>query len=181
MSLVRPPWDLSWQPPTQRCGTTKVSNSLRPPLLYPSDSQKPAGLCNKCCMYENLGRELYWLHMTNEVYRAGRQWCECARNCAYLKRNRHLKLLPANGPLEFIARHILGLLPKATTRSQFIILTTDTYTNLTWVILSSKTTALHVASIFIDPWIVSYEIPSFLLMYRVFEEDLTQRFGPYKN
>lgn len=72
-------------------------------------------------MYDNMIQGHYWPFMANKVYTIVSECHECVINRAELKWKRHLKLLSASGSLEFVALGIVGLLPKTTTRNQFII------------------------------------------------------------
>lgn len=55
---------------------------------------------------------------------------------------------------------ILGLLPKMLNGNQFVLVMTDHYSR---AVPTCKTTALHIASIFMDLWILPYEIPAPML------------------
>lgn len=76
-------------------------------------------------MYDSKRRELYWPYMANEVYKKVGTCHECAIKRDGLKRKHHLKLLPASGPLEFVAMNILGPLAKETSGKQFIFVITN--------------------------------------------------------
>lgn len=79
-----------------------------------------------------------------------------ARNPDSRKRKRHFQLLLVNGPSDSTAMNILGLLPRMTTRNQFIIVIPDGFIKLTPALPSSRTTVWHVASILLGHWIVYY-------------------------
>lgn len=84
---------------------------------------------------------------------------DCARNCVRAMKTHHLKFFHSSGPLEFT----LSPLPKTRTCNQFIIVMTDCFSKFIRVVPSTSTTAPHVASIFIDHWLVLCRIPAYLL------------------
>lgn len=59
--------------------------------------------------------------------------------------------------------HILGLLLKTATGNQFVFIMTDLNSKLTRAVPTSKTSALHVPSIFCNHLIAAYKIPAYLL------------------
>lgn len=100
--------------------------------------------------------------MANHVYKTV---CSCetwapSRDC--LGRKRHLKLFLATGPLAFMATRTLGPLPRPKNRNVFVIVTTDRYPKLTQTVPTLKTTATHIAKLFLNHLITSNEIPYFL-------------------
>lgn len=88
---------------------------------------------------------------------------KCARKRANYTRTGHLKLFRVRGQLEFIAMIIFGLFPKTENGNQFVLIMPDRYSKLTRSKPTSKTSAMHIASIFFDIWIVPFEIPAHLL------------------
>ena len=115
-------------------------------------------------MYDTMRCEFYWPHMANDVYETVQRCESCAatRGTQYTKQ-KHLRLFPANGPLEFVAMDILGPLPKTKQGNQFVVVLTDRYSKLTRAIPTGKTTATTVATIFVDHWVIPYGIPNYVL------------------
>lgn len=48
-------------------------------------------------------------------------------------------------------------------RNQFVALITNWYSKLTWKTVTAQTTATQIATLFLDFWVMSWEIPSYLL------------------
>lgn len=80
------------------------------------------------------------------------------------KHQRHMRLFPATGPLEFIALDILGPIPKTKDGNQYEILITDRYKKLPRAIPVTKTAVPHVAAVVLDHLIIPYGIQAYLLM-----------------
>lgn len=85
----------------------------------------------------------------------------CAKHWPSLHHQRHLKLFPQNGPLDFIAVDILGPLPRAGSGHQYGVAATDSYLNVTQKIPISKTSIPYVVTILFGSWIVPCGIASF--------------------
>lgn len=83
-------------------------------------------------------------------------------NCSQHKRPPQL-LLPSK-TLDFVALDILGPLPKAKSRIQYVVVVTYRYSKLTRVISSSKTASTHIANTFLDLRIIPYRIPLFIFI-----------------
>lgn len=115
-------------------------------------------------MYDSIRREFYWPHMANDVYQVVKESNSCARmRGTRHAHQKHLRLFPANGPLEFVAMDLLGPLPKTTKGNQNVLVITARYSKLTRAVPLTKTTANHVATAFLENWVISYEIPNYLL------------------
>lgn len=115
-------------------------------------------------MYHNLKKYFYWPLVANDVM-------ETARICAaYAKlqgtralTQEKLKLIPAAGPLEFIAMDILWPFPNSIHGSWYLLVITDQSTKLTWAVPLESTTAMDVAIPFLVHLIYPYRIPLYLL------------------
>lgn len=53
---------------------------------------------------------------------------------------------------------------KTISGKQFVLVTTDRYKKLTIAIPTSKTIALHIASLFLHKWVIPFEIPEYILL-----------------
>lgn len=76
-----------------------------------------------------------------------------------------LQSFSASGPLEFVQILILGLLPKVVHVYQFVLVIAECNPNLTIASLMSKTIELHIASLFVENWIVVHGVPSVVLTH----------------
>lgn len=101
--------------------------------------------------------------MAQDVQQIVAQNNSCVRNGSRHRNKRHLQHFPASRPLEFIAMDILEPLPETMQGNQYVVIITDRYSKLTRAIKTSKTAAAHMANIFLDHWIVSFDISSYLL------------------
>lgn len=59
---------------------TVVPKSLRPRFLYLEYYPKLVGCPGECCMYDTMRSNLYWTHMTSDVYTKVSDCRECAVN-----------------------------------------------------------------------------------------------------
>lgn len=71
-----------------------------------------------------------------------------------MKRDVPYNYILANGTLELVARDILGIFPKTLSSNQTVVVTMDHYSKLKRAVLTWKTTVSHIASRFIDKWII---------------------------
>lgn len=92
------------------------------------------------------------------------------RNCASRARNnakhchkRKKQLYLTNEPLEFVAKDPVRTFPKTVQGSLYILVITDRYSRLTWAISTLKTTATHVANLFMHQWLILYNISTYFL------------------
>lgn len=106
-------------------------------------------------MYYTIRLKYYWPQMAKEIYGVVNNSLECC----WTRRN--LKLFPARGPSELLPVDMLGLLQKISNGNQFFIFMNDRNSKLTCVVTLSKTTALHIALMFINNWIRPYSITNF--------------------
>lgn len=74
-----------------------------------------------------------------------------------------MKLFSPQKPFKFVAKDILGPLPNTKTRNKFIVVMTYSYSKLTMAIPNRKTTAIHVARIFVGDWIMPNGVPDRLV------------------
>lgn len=65
--------------------------------------------------------------------------------------------------LEFVVIDILALLLRKKLLNRFILVMTDRYLKLTWVIPVAKITARNVATVILENWVIYYEAPDFIL------------------
>lgn len=56
------------------------------------------------------------------------------------------KVISGNWPADRAAMHIVGPLAKTSNRKQFALVMKDRYSKLARVVLTSKTTAMHITS-----------------------------------
>lgn len=84
---------------------------------------------------------------------------ECARNKTQKSNDTPYSLLPAIGPLEFVAMAFLRSFSKTLGMTQFVLLVMDCYIKLTRDIPTSRTTASIFESLFLDSWVILYWVP----------------------
>lgn len=65
--------------------------------------------------------------MANDIYTTVKDCHKVVQNRLSDKHRRPSQLLPVNGPLAFVAMHILGTQPKTSNRVQFEFVMTDRY------------------------------------------------------
>ena len=141
-----------------------VPTRLRPRVLYVAHHPRLAGHPGATHMYYTLGREYYWPHMASDAFSTLRNCTSCAATCRTLVKNqKDLKLIPAAGPLEFVAMDLLGPLPKAAHGNQHILVITDRFSKLTRSIPLRTTTASVVANAFLDNWVYVSGAPRYVL------------------
>jgi hypothetical protein len=84
--------------------------------------------------------------------------CEqCARNNVQeISRVNNMELFTAQEPLEFVEIDILRPLPKTAHGNRFLLVISDRFSKLTWIISMRTTTALAVAKAFCTHFLFSY-------------------------
>lgn len=73
-----------------------------------------------------------------------------------------MHLFLAGEPLEFVTMDIFGPFPKTVQCNQYMLVITNRYFMLTRPVSTSKTTAAHVANVFMDYWFFPYGIKTYL-------------------
>lgn len=101
--------------------------------------------------------------MAKAVYAMVAKCKRCVRNGNYHRHSHSLKIRPATDTLEFAAMNILGPLPRTTPFNQYVIVRTGRYSKSTRAISTSKTTSARIANVFLDYWIVSFSMQTYLL------------------
>lgn len=86
----------------------------------------------------------------------------CVRNGTRNRRRRPLQLFPASETLKFIAKNILGLLPKLNQGNYYNCVIKDRYSKPTRAILVSRTSFTPMANICLEHWIVPLGIITYL-------------------
>ena len=114
-------------------------------------------------MYDTMRRSLYWQHMANDINNTVERCPSCLKHRPHPVHQRHLKLFPAKGPLEYIAIDILGPLPRTKTGRQYVVVITDRYSKLTRAVPTAKITAPVVAAVVLEHWVIPYGIPNHIL------------------
>lgn len=76
-------------------------------------------------MYDTMRQLSYWLHTAKDVYIITEMCVDCHIHRRHLTHPRSLQLLPAAGPLEFVAIDRLSHLPEMKTGNRFTVLVTD--------------------------------------------------------
>lgn len=92
--------------------------------------------------------------MPNDVYKTVDGCHQRAKRRALMEYQLYQTLFRPTGQLEFIPVSILGSLPKTTNGGQSVIIITDGYSNLAWVIVITKTSTSYVVRILFDYWMI---------------------------
>ena len=93
-----------------------------------------------------------------------RNCAPCARNRVKLRKHtNHLKLFPAEEPLQAISMDIIGPLPRTERGKRFLLVITDRFSKLTAVVPLRTTNAYSVAIVFFEAWIFQYRPPESVL------------------
>lgn len=108
-------------------------------------------------------KKLSWSFIANEVYSSARDYCSCEYYHTPWKQQRQLKPFFSKGPLEYIRIDVSGLLPETKPVSQFGVVTTYHYTELTKAILTTELNATTMALTSLEHLMANYGIPSKLL------------------
>lgn len=112
---------------------------------------------------DTIRHNLYYQTIISNIFNTVGNCQVGAGNCSSFKRNRHPEQVPASAPLEFIVTDILAPMLKPKTGIQSPITINDLCVKLTRTIPAWKTTAIHIASILFDHWLVAYRVPTFHL------------------
>ena len=141
-----------------------VPRTLRARLLRLCHNPAIAGHPGQNRMDYVLPREYYWPHLAADVAAMVRGCRTCTMNRVKLRKHlNRLRLFPATRPLESLAIHILGPLPKMKTGKPFLLVITDRFSNLTQVVALQTIMAYTVAVAFCESWVFKYGIPRTLL------------------
>lgn len=114
-------------------------------------------------MEDEIQRRSYWPLMVTDVFEYVAQ---CASFRMYRPPQQHqrwMQLFPPSEPLESIVIDIIGSLTKTRQANRFSIVMTDRYSKLPRATPSAKMTAPNVDTVFVEHWIIPYEIPRTIL------------------
>ena len=102
--------------------------------------------------------------MAADVAATVRNCAPCARNRVKLRKHtNHLKLFPAEKPLQAVSMDMLGPLPRTERGKRFLLVITDRLSKLTAVGPFRTTNAYSVAIAFCEAWIFKYGPPESVL------------------
>lgn len=115
-------------------------------------------------MYDYLQRFIYCSLMYSSFYQKVRSCRSFSHTRGTIRKaQKNLHLFQVYGPLEFLAMDILCLFPIIKSRHRFILVVADSYTKMAYVIPLKNTTAIIVATEFLDHCIYPYGVPISLL------------------
>lgn len=101
--------------------------------------------------------------MANDVFETVLNCQSCAKASGTLTTNQqNLRLLPTNGPLEFVAMDNLGSLARIETGKRFILVMTYRYYKLTRVIHMNDKAEPLLDACFVNNWVFPYVIPHYV-------------------
>lgn len=106
--------------------------------------------------------ESHWLHIANNLYSAIKYRCECPWGKP-VDKHRHPGIILGEWPIGVCCDGIWGPLSKTLNGNHFVVAMTDRYSNSTRAIPTSNTTMSHIASLFMDNWIIQYDVPKHVL------------------
>lgn len=112
-------------------------------------------------MYNTVRREFYWLHMANNGYKTVFNGQELAQKHG-VKRRWVLLRFPTSGPVEFVVMAIIGPVPKMLKGNEFMLVM-HRNSKLTSAVSTYKKTVSRVLFIFVDKWIITHGISTYLL------------------
>jgi hypothetical protein len=141
-----------------------VPETLRERVMKLSHQPQASAHPGHARMYWSLRSQFVWIGMSNGVTRVLNECPTCCQ--ARLKRQgrtRKLKLIPPTCALEQVAIDILGSLPVTSRGHRYVLVMTDRFSKLTRAIPLKGITAAEVALAFVEVWVASYGVPSFLL------------------
>ena len=141
-----------------------VPLSLRSRVLYLSHYPRFSGHPGDIKNFLTLWTDHYWPLMANDVFSVSRDCrsCAAARGTRY-RVQKHMKLFPATGPLDFLAMDLLGPLPRTHQVNEYVLVITDRFTKLCRSVTLRNTKAVTVVTIFLDLWAYAYGAPSYVL------------------
>jgi len=141
-----------------------VPKELTKQILSREHGPAYAGHPGAARMYNTLRRRYYWPTIVSEVYGWVAACTGCARNRLHERTHTSLmRLFPATEPFSGLAMDLLGPLPTSENGFRFIMVICDQFTKLTRVFPLRETTALVIASVFLDHWVGSYGFPDTVL------------------
>lgn len=114
-------------------------------------------------LFDKLRHEFYWPYKENHAYNAVANYQSCTAQRSRSSHHKELWLFPTAGTLEFVAMDILHPLFKTESGSQHEIFLTDWYTKLTRSIHVIAVASANAAYVFVDKWVIVYDIPAYLL------------------
>ena len=141
-----------------------IPAALRQEILRREHEPVHAGHPGSTRMYNTMRRKYYWPSMVADVYAWVAQCSGCARNRVHGQTHTSLmRLFPATEPFSGLAMDLLGPLPTSRNGHRFILVICDRFTKLTRAIPLKVTTALAIASVFLDHWVAAYGVPDTVL------------------
>lgn len=102
--------------------------------------------------------------MASDIYDFVRRFISCIHNQGtHYKHQKHLRLFPASGPLEFVAIDIRGRLPKTKKGNLFVVMATDRFSKLTRAVPVTQNHGAAHGQVLLDCLVTPYGIPSYQL------------------
>lgn len=141
-----------------------IPEKLHEELLRREHESPLAGHPGASRMYQTMRRRYYWPSMVAHVYAWVAKCTGCAKNRLHERRHTPLmRLFPATEPFSGLAMDLLGPFPETDRGYSMILVISDRFTKLTRALPLRETTALVVASAFIDYWVGAYGVPDTVL------------------
>lgn len=125
-------------------------------ILYPTHHPSIDSHIEQRMIYDILRRNYYWPCMAKDMYTMIAQCATCVQNRIQQRHKQRLQLFPESGLHDFLAMNILGLLSETQQEIQYVAIVTDSYSKLTRAVPKTKKSSTHMASIFLDHWIIQF-------------------------
>lgn len=139
-----------------------VPESERQRKLYMSHHPPIARHAGQRRIYNTFRQMYYCSYMAWEVYVTIDQYMCYVQNEGLNRRKRTEQLFSTDAPLKFDSRNILGLFPKTIQKNWYAFGITCHYSIPERAVPASMTTASHVKNLFLEGWVVTFEILTYL-------------------
>ncbi len=108
-----------------------VPKGPRDRIPFPSHNPAMSGHSGSKRMYLTMRQEYYWPSMVIDLYKSVSRCVSCKKDRIDMKKRTNLlKLFPAQAPLESVALHLLGPLPKSKSEYRFVLVMVNRFTKL---------------------------------------------------
>lgn len=153
-----------WRAPIDACLQKKIApQSLWRRILKMTFQPPLRGHSGQCCIFDTMRSDSFGQNLAANVHRTASNCHFCVGNDNVVKHKRHLRLFSTAEPLEFVAVNICGTLSRTTKGCKNLVMITDQYSKLTLVVSTCNIAMTASACIFLNTWVVPYDITSYIL------------------
>lgn len=134
----------------RRCLCTRATSTWEtlPVSLTPSYNSGPPWSAPNIWLH---AKEVFWPHMTNDVYTSVSNCSTCARIGTFPKLKREVQLFPTSGQLKLIAINIIRPLPRIANGNEYVVVMTYRNLKLKWATPIHKISSSYVAKMLFKP------------------------------